>query len=80
LDGRRGGIDGDEGEDAFGATCKHDRQRDFAAAGGVEDGVGEDAGVDAADLHHAGLHPHVQVVGLGRGVVAVGACRTPEPR
>jgi hypothetical protein len=39
LDGRRGGIDGDEGEDAFGATCKHVRQRDFAAAEGVEDGV-----------------------------------------
>jgi hypothetical protein len=39
LDGRRGGIDGDEGDYAFGATCKHDRQRDFAAAGGVEDGV-----------------------------------------
>jgi hypothetical protein len=33
LDAGGCGVEGDEGQDAFGASCELDRQRDFTAAG-----------------------------------------------
>src|SRR5271168_783218 len=39
LDAGEGSVEGDEGQDTFGASCQRDRQRDFTAAGGVKDGV-----------------------------------------